>query len=245
MNTVVEKMRSLYESHAAVYDGGYSLLEAILAYSNNLNGRDRRVVRDLLIQQVDQPKDWGVALEALTKGWGHDVAGELTRLLSSCNHTTQWQNEVVRSLLRVGDKDILKIAVPRIKAGLEVGDRDAVRLLAAVCHADSSVAVDMLATYLIALFERGRGEELQRDIGMFSANLLDCNPNLVTDVVRQCVSVDCSAGRHVATAFLTEIDTAFYRKWLGNEHVEATTKAIHAALRPPSSTNTASADPKI
>jgi hypothetical protein len=115
-------VNELVDSHKSDRDGGYGLIAELANLKVSFDNEEQRLLREYLLQQVaaQDPRFWGVALEALVRDNSEGIAATLERMVRSGRNDDEWTEQIVLALLRMGH-DALDIYVPHIQKLLARG----------------------------------------------------------------------------------------------------------------------------
>jgi hypothetical protein len=198
-------------------DGGYALVGEVLAYTERQNEVDRQAVCNDLLRIVGArtEKIWGVALEVLTQRWGSDISKQLAALLEANSHGSEWEGQVLLSLLRLRYKPISERSVSYITRQLNIGDDTVLPVLAALCKVDPGKCVQITTEFFVVQFRTGHFDKIEGYACSFVRHFLDADPNLISLLVFEVAKTDKQAASRIATSFREFIRRPYMAAQLG------------------------------
>lgn len=167
-DTLREGIEALAEAHQGDRDGVYLLVDALLGWLRSLDAEERpRFVETLLgFVRERHPRLAGAALETLARSGESDAARGLVETLHWREDWGEWEAEIMRTILRLGDPTIVYEYRAYVGAALDRGEMAALPLLGALYQADYASALAIAARFFgEALAGREREDAERRVLG--------------------------------------------------------------------------------
>ena len=227
-----EKLHELDLRHRDDGDGGYNLVEEVLAYARALSVADRDALKRVLIHLVDcqDATMWGVALEALVQGWGPDAAGPLASLFDHEPRAAEWEGHLLLALLRLRYRGIADKAVAHIARRVSAGDRSVLPLLSALCKVDADAFQRIAVPFLINIIKNGEINKLEGYVPALVNHLVDADRNLLVSLIRAIGEKDGAVASQLRDRISAYLDRPYVFASLGDAEVRSLNQSVRAAL---------------
>lgn len=215
--TIVNKLRKLDELHWNDGDGGYGLVNSIVAYHQTLSEADRIELRDYLLCLVrDEDRTMrGAALESLVQLWGKDVAPSFASLLDNHSMTDDWVAQILLATLRLGYAPLKDKALSFIERNLTVENRTYLPWLAALSQVDAQQCIRLASSYFAISCRSGSLRNIEGYVPAFVINFAEIDPTLLATLIASIAEEDDEAARETAKLFVSYLQQPFVAKQFG------------------------------
>lgn len=200
---------SLVDSHRDDHDGGYYLVDSIVGYAKTLPPSEKDNLRTHLLRLVDSTAAhlWGVALEALVRGWGSSIAPALGTMAEGGSHSDQWERHVLLALLNLRFPAIAERANRFVASKVAVGDYGVMPVAASLAKLDSESSLKALTSLLMHASRADQLGWIEGNIPGIAIHLCNAQKTLVSQLVLRIAAVDRNAAAQVAGMFVEYFDS--------------------------------------
>lgn len=225
---LLSEIRRLDVQHRGDGDGGYALVDDIVAYSKTLADAERNLITEILIQLVNDqdPNLWGVALESLVRCVYPSTGPTLFHSVQQQGKNDEWYDQVFLALLRLRYEKSANKCVEYINKSLSNKRREVIPILAALCHVQLDSYLKIASRFLVDNVNT-YPELIERYTSAFMRNLAEESEEVLSALLKAVGTIDKNAEKKIANFFVEYLNKPWLASELGLDRVELLKKAIN------------------